>query len=144
MSSKVVCAAFAAAVLSLAGCDSGESKSEHEGESASAPAAQTVRDFYDAANRSAGKDACALLTDNGIRTVVRAASRASCVSTIDGLDEGSFEAKEGELLDIEGVDESGGDSFEVDAALKGRSGGTFHVVKRDGRLLIDGFEPEEG
>jgi hypothetical protein len=144
MSSKVVCAAFAAAVLALAGCDSGESEAEHEGESANAPAAQTVRDFYDAANRSAGKDACGLLTENGIRTVVRAPSRAACVSTIDSLDKGSFEAKEGELLDIEGVDESGEDGFDVDAALKGRSGGTFHVVKRDGRLLIDGFEPEEG
>ena len=46
------------AVAFLAGCGSGSS----EGEKANAPAALTVRAFYAAANRSAGPEACALLT----------------------------------------------------------------------------------
>jgi hypothetical protein len=144
MSSKVVCTALAAAALCLAGCDSGASESEHERESADAPAAETVREFYDAANRSAGKDACGLLTDNGIRTVVRTATRAACVRTIDGLERGSFESDDGELVEVEGVDDRGSDAFDVDAVVKGRTAGTFHVVKRGARLVIDGFEPEEG
>jgi hypothetical protein len=137
-------AVILAAALLLAGCDSGSSESEHESASAEAPAAQAVRDFYDAANRSAGNDACALLTDDGIRSVVHKASRGDCIQTIDGLDKGSFEGDDGELLEVEGVEEHGSDEFDVDAVVKGRTAGTFHLVLRYGRLLIDGFEPEEG
>jgi hypothetical protein len=131
-----------AVALLLAGCESGGSESERK--STDAPAAQTVRDFYDAANRSAGKDACAVLTDGGLRTVVHTASRDDCIQTIDRLDKGSFESDDGDLLEVEGVDERGSDEFDVDAVVKGRTAGTFHVVERGGRLLIDGFEPEEG
>ena len=35
-------------------------------------------------------------------------------------------------------------AFDVDAVLKGRNGGTYAVVRRDGKLLIDGYESDEG
>jgi len=105
-----------------------------------APAAQTLHAFYEAADRSDGKTACALLTPRGITQIVHVSSRRACVSTIAGLAPGSFS----KVLEVEGVDEHGDDAFSVDAKLKGRSEGTYTVVKRDGRLLIDGFEPEEG
>src|SRR3954451_11275530 len=132
------------AVLCLAGCDSGGSSgSEQESEHASSPAAAVVRQFYDAANESDGTKACGLLTDAAIPRVVRVKTRAECVSTISGFAQGSFERKKGELVDIEGVDESG-DGFDVDAVVKGRTAGTYSIVRREGRLLIDGFSPEEG
>jgi hypothetical protein len=129
------------AVALLAGC---ESKADKEGKTANAPAAQTVRSFYAAANRSAGDEACALLTAEGMQRIVHASSRTDCVRTINGLAPGGFSNKKGDLLDIEGVDEHGDNAFDVDAALKGRSGGTYAVVERKGRLLIDGFESDEG
>src|SRR5436190_19721915 len=132
------------AVAFLAGCGSAGSEGEKEGEKANAPAALTVRAFYAAANRSAGPEACALLTPRGVQQVVHASSRDACVDTINGLGPGSFSSKSGELLHIEGVDEHGTDAFDVDAQLQGKSGGTYTVVKRSGQLLIDGFESDEG
>jgi hypothetical protein len=128
----------------LAGCESEGSDAEREGENANAPAAQAVRAFYAAANRSAGTEACALLTTRGIQSIVHVSSRAACVRTIDAFAPGSFTSKDGELLQVEGVDEHGGAAFDVDARLVGRSGGTYTVVKREGRLLIDRFESDEG
>lgn len=128
------------AIAFLAGCESEGSEAEKEGESANAPAAQTVRAFYDAADRSAGAEACSLLTTRGIRQIVHATSRDRCVTTIAALAPGSFS----HVLKVEGVDERGNDAFAVDAQLKGRSGGTYTVIKRSGRLLIDGFESDEG
>jgi hypothetical protein len=136
-----ICAIIA--VLGLPACDSGGSEAEKERESSDAPAAQTVRAFYAAADKAAGEQACALLTANGIRTVVRVATRAACVRTIDGFAPGSFTGDDGELLEVEGVEERG-DGFDVEAVVKGRSAGVYSVVKRDGRLLIERFEPEEG
>jgi hypothetical protein len=130
-------------VLGLPACDSGSSEAEKERESVKAPAAQTVRAFYEAADDAAGEQACALLTAGGIQTVVRVQTRTACVRTIDGFAPGSFSNKDGELLEVEGVEEHG-DAFDVEAVVKGRSGGVYSVVKRNGRLLIDGFEPEEG
>ena len=131
-------------VLSLAGCkESGGAEAEREGENADNPAAKTVSAFYEAADESDGEKACSLLTAAGIRAIVRVGSRAACVRTVDGFDPGSFSDEDGELLEIEDV-ENHGDTSEVDAVLHGRSGGVYTVVKRDGRLLIDGFEPEEG
>jgi hypothetical protein len=132
------------AVAFLAGCESEGSEAEQEGENANAPAAQTVRHFYDAANRSAGKDACALLTPSGMQQIVHVSSSAACSRTIDGFAPGSFSSEKGELLQVKGVDERGDDGFAVDARLTGRSGGTYVVVRRDGTLLIDGFESDEG
>jgi hypothetical protein len=136
-----VCAVVA--VVGLPACDSGSSEAEKERASADAPPAKTVRAFYAAADDAAGPKACALLTENGIRTVVRVKTRAACVRTIGGFAPGSFSSKDGELLQIEGVDEHG-DGFDVQAVLKGRAGGVYSVVKRNGRLLIDGFKPEKG
>src|SRR5206468_9294725 len=90
------------AVVLVAGCESNSSEAEKEGENA--PAAQTVRAFYAAANRAAGDEACTLLTTRGIQQVVHVSSRAGCISTIGGLARGSFSSEEGELLHIEGVD----------------------------------------
>jgi hypothetical protein len=131
------------AVLALPACDSGGFKAEKERESVKAPAAQTVRAFYKAADDAAGEQACALLTVSGIQTVVRVQTRTACVRTIDGFAPGSFSNEDGELLEVEGVEEHG-DGFDVEAVLKGRSGGVYSVVKRNGRLMIAGFEPEEG
>jgi hypothetical protein len=131
------------AVLGLPACDSGGSEAERERESSDAPAAQTVRAFYAAADKAEGEQACALLTANGIRTVVRVATRAACVRTIDGFAPGSFTGEDGELLEVEGVEERG-EGFDVEAVVKSRSAGVYSVVKRDGRLLIERFEPEEG
>jgi hypothetical protein len=50
MSCKPVALALLLALL--AGCESEGSEAERDGESANAPAAQTVRAFYAAANRS--------------------------------------------------------------------------------------------
>lgn len=132
-----------AAVFGLPACDSGSSEAEKERANADAPAAETVQAFYDAADDAAGEKACALLTANGIRTLVRVQTRPACVRTIDGFEPGSFSGKDGELLEVEGIEEHG-DGFDVQAVLKSRTGGVYSVVKRDGRLLIDGFEPEEG
>lgn len=132
------------AVAFLAGCESKGSDAEQEREHANAPAAQAIRAFYAAANRSAGEEACTLLTTRGIQQVVHVSSRTACVSTISGLDKGSFSSEEGELLHIERVDERGDDAFDVEAQLRGRSGGTYAVVRRNGSLLIDGFESDEG
>jgi len=132
------------ALLGLPACDSGGSESQKEGEGADAPAALTVRAFYDAANDAAGGKACALLTANGIRTVVRVKTRSACVRTIDEFSPGSFTGKDGEILEVEGVEERGGDAYDVEGVVKSRSAGVYSVVKRNGRLLIDGFEPEEG
>jgi len=143
MTRKTSCGILLAA-LCLAGCDSGgSSESEQEGEHANSPAAAVVREFYDAADESNGAKACSLLTDAALPTVVRVKSRPECVRTINGLTEGSFERDEGELVEIEGVDESG-DGFDVDAVVKGRTAGTYSVVRRNGRLLIAGFSSEEG
>ena len=139
MSCRAASCLVVAAVF-LAGCESEGSKAEKEGENANAPAAQTLRSFYVAANRSAGEDACALLTTHGMQQVVHVSSRAACVSTIGALAPGSFS----HVLHVEGVDERGDDAFAVDAQLKGRSGGTYTVVRRNGRLLVDGFESDEG
>jgi hypothetical protein len=136
-----VCAVVA--VVGLPACDSGSSEAEKERASADAPAAKTVRAFYAAADDAAGEKACALLTPNGIQAVVRVKTRAACIRTIDGFEPGSFTGKDGELLKVEGVEEHG-DGFDVNAFLKGRSAGIYSVVKRDGRLLIDGYKAEEG
>jgi hypothetical protein len=138
---RAVCAVIA--VVGLPACDSGGSEAEREGGNADSPAAQTVRAFYAAANDAAGRKACALLTPAGIRTVVRVATSEACVRTIDGFAPGSFEDEKGELLVVEGVDEQG-DGFDVDARVKGRSAGTYSVVKRGDRLVIAGFKPEKG
>ncbi|MGB8003727.1 MAG: hypothetical protein WCF27_05630 [Gaiellaceae bacterium] len=133
------------ALLGLAGCkESGGSEAEREGENADKPAAQTVSAFYEAADEPDGEKACSLLTADGIRAIVRVGSHAACVRTIDGFDSGSFSDENGELLKIEGVEEHGA-TTDVNALLKGRSGGVYTVVKtKKGRLLIDGFKPEEG
>jgi hypothetical protein len=132
--------ALAVAAVLLAGCESKGSEAEREGESANSPAAQTVRSFYDAADRSAGREACDLLTVGGMKRIVHVSSRAACVRTIDAFAPGSFS----NVLRVEGVEEHGDGAFSVDAALKGRSGGTYSVIRRNGRLLIDGFESDEG
>jgi len=132
--------ALAAAVALLAGCESDGSEAEREGENVDAPAAQTVRAFYDAADRSDGARACALLTLRGTEQVVHVSSRAACVRTIDGLARGSFS----KVLHVDGVDDLGDGAFSVDAELRGRSGGAYRVIEREGRLLIDGFESDEG
>lgn len=142
MWSKLSCGLLIAAFC-LAGCDSDKSESQQERERADSPAAQLVRSFYEAANDADGTRACGLLTDAGIRTVVRVKTRADCVTTVNGFQAGSFENDEGELVEIEGVEE-GEDGFDVDAVVKGRTEGTYDVVRRGGRLLIDGFRPEEG
>jgi hypothetical protein len=139
MSWRALTCLFVACVFA-AGCESEGSGQEHESENANAPAAQVVRAFYDAANDSAGEKACALLTIRGIRQIVHVSSHGACVSAIGELAQGSF----ANVLEVEGVDEDGEDAFSVDARLKGRSEGRYTVVKRAGRLLIDGFEPEEG
>ena len=108
--------ALAAAVALLTSCDSDGSGAEREGESADAPAAQTVRAFYDAADRSAGREACALLTDRGRQQIVRVSSRAACVKKIDAFAPGSFS----NVLHVEGVEEQGDEAFSVDAGLRGR------------------------
>jgi hypothetical protein len=131
------------AVSLFAGCESKAAEVEKEGEHANAPAAKTVRSFYAAANRSAGEEACALLTEQGMRQIVHASSRTACVRTIHGLSPGGFSSKKGDLLHIEGVDEHGENAFDVDARLTGRSGGTYGVVERNGKLLIDAFESDE-
>ena len=127
-------------VLFLAACESKGSEAEKEGENANTPAARTVRAFYDAADHSAGQKACALLTARGISQIVHVPSRAACVTTVNAFSPGSFS----NVLHIEGVDEHGDNAFTVAALLKGRSAGTYTVVQRAGRLLIDGFESEEG
>lgn len=132
--------ALAVVLALMTGCESEGSEVERDGESADAPAAQIVRDFYDAANRSAGTEACALLTTQGRMQIVHVASQGACVTAINTLAPGSFS----NVLHVEGVDERGGEGFSVDAQLKSRSGGTYTVIKRDGRLLIDGFESDEG
>ena len=142
MSSKVSCGLLAAA-LCLAGCGSDKSESEQEREHADSPAAQLVRDFYEAANDANGTQACGLLTEAGIRTVVRVKTRDECIRTVDAFQTGSFENEDGELVEIEGV-EQGEDGFDVDAVVKGRTEGTYSVVRRGGRLLIDGFKSDEG
>jgi hypothetical protein len=137
-------AVAALVVLSLVGCgESSGSEAERESEGANRPAAQTVRAFYAAADKPDGQRACSLLTDSGIRAVVRVNSRAACMRTIDRFAPGSFSDESGLLLRIEGVEEHG-DQFDVDAAVKGRSGGAYSVVRRHGRLMIDGFASEEG
>jgi hypothetical protein len=137
---------LAVAAALAAGCESGGggSEAEREGESANAPVAQTVRAFYEAANRPAGAEACALLTARGIQSIVHVTSHGACVRTIDGFAPGSFTSKDGELLHVEGVDEAGEEAFSVDARLEGRSGGTYTVIRRNGHLLIDRFESDEG
>jgi hypothetical protein len=130
-------------VLGLPACDSGGSETERERKSADSPAAQTVRAFYAAADDAAGEKACRLLTPAGIRTVVRVGTLAACVQTIDAFAPGSFANEDGDLLHVNGVEEHG-DGFDVEGEVTGRSGGVYSVVDRNGRLLIDGFEPEEG
>lgn len=143
MSWKASCGILLGLVFA-AGCSSGESsKSEGEGEHATSPAAQLVRSFYAAANDADGATACGLLTDDGIRTVVQVATRTDCVRTVNGFQGGSFDTGKDELVEIEGVDE-GNDGFDVDAVVKGRSEGTYSVVRRNDRLLIDGFKAKEG
>lgn len=139
---KTTCGVVLLAVC-LAGCDSGGSESEQEREHTDSPAAELVRHFYKAANDADGTEACGLLTDTGIRTVVRVKTRADCVRSVDGFQAGSFETDEGDLVEIEGVDEDE-EGFDVEAVVKGRSEGTYTVVRRGGRLLIDGFKPHEG
>ena len=134
---------FVIAALCLAGCDSGGSESEQEREGSDSPAAQLVRQFYDAANDADGSKACGLLTDAGIRTVVRVKTRPDCLRTVDNFQRGSFEPADGELVEIEEVEENE-DGFDVDAVVKGRTEGKYSVVRRNGRLLIDGFKSEEG
>jgi hypothetical protein len=53
-----------------------------------------------------------------------------------------FRAGEGELVDVEHVEDRG-DTVEVEAEVKSRGGGTYRMVKRDGELLVDSFESEE-
>ena len=91
------------------------------------PRRKTVSAFYEAANEPDGEKACSLLTADGIRAVVRVGSHAACVRTIDGFDPGSFSDDKGELLKIEDVEEHG-DTTDVNALLKGRSGGVYTVV----------------
>jgi hypothetical protein len=129
--------------LCLAGCDSKGGESEQEREGSNSPAAQLVRHFYEAANDADGTEACGLLTASGIRSVVRVKTRADCVRTVDGFEPGSFEPAEGELVEIEGVEE-GEDGFDVDAVVKGRTEGKYSVIRRNGHLLIDSFRSEEG
>ena len=100
---KTMCGIVLVAMVCLAGCDSGGSESEQERERADSPAAQLVRHFYEAANDADGTEACGLLTDTGIRTVVRVKTRADCVNTVDGFQAGSFEADEGEPGTIRAV-----------------------------------------
>lgn len=138
------CLLAACVLLGLSACkESARSEADREGKAADSPAARAVRDFYDAADKPAGAEACSLLTESGIRAIVHVSTRAACVRTIDGFAPGSFSDDSGSLLRIEGVDESQ-DGFDVDGLLKGRSGGAYSVVERNGRFLIDGFTPEKG
>ena len=141
LSKLAVCAVTG--TLLVAGCNSGESEAEKEREGSESPAAKVVHEFYDAANEADGEKACSLLTPNGVRSVVRVPTRPACVRTVNALARGSFESDEGELVDVEGVEERD-DGFDVEAVVKGRSEGVFSVVERNGRLVIDGFESEEG
>ena len=138
------CVLAACVVLGLTACnESSSSEADREGKAADGPAARAVRDFYEAADKPASGEACSLLTEKGIRAIVHVSSRAACVQTIDGFAPGSFSDDSGLLLRIEGVEERQ-DGFDVDGLLRGRSGGTYSVVKRNGRFLIDGFKPEKG
>ena len=127
----------------LGGCGSSSSEKATESNSKEAPAAErTLKSFYDAANDADCERACAYLTAQGIRQIVRVGSRAACVRTIDGFSKGSFAHGDGELVDVEHVEDRG-DTVEVEAEVKSRSGGTYRMVKRDGELLVDSFESEE-
>jgi hypothetical protein len=138
------CALAACVLVGLTACkESSSSEADHEGKAADSPAARAVRDFYAAADKPAGEEACTLLTERGIRAIVHVSSRAACAQTIDGFAPGSFSDDSGLLLRVEGVEQSQ-DGFDVDGLLKGRSGGTYSVVERHGRFLIDGFKPEKG
>lgn len=75
----------------LGGCGSSSSEKATESKSKEAPAAErTLKSFYDAANDADCERACAYLTAQGIRQIVRVGSRAACVRTIDGFSKGSF------------------------------------------------------
>lgn len=126
------------AILSVAGCGSPGSKSEQDRERSASPAAQVVRRFYEAANAAHGSEACNLLTDTGIRTIIRVKTRAECVRTVDGFQPGSFASIE---IEVVAPQEEG---FDVDAVVKGRSEGRYTVISRGGRLLIDRFTSKEG
>lgn len=137
------CVLAACVLVGLSACkESGTSEADREGKAADSPAARAVRDFYAAADKPAGAKACSLLTESGIRAIVHVSSSSACVQTIDGFAPGSFSDDSGSLLRIEGVEESQ-DGFDVDGLLEGRSGGTYSVVERNGRFLIDGFKPEK-
>jgi hypothetical protein len=103
----------------------------------------TLDAFYAAADASDGERACAFLTGSGFRQIVRVRTRRACVATINGFAKGSFHSKEGAFVKVERVD-GGRATPRVVAEIKGRAGGTFTFTRRGGRLLIAGFESEEG
>lgn len=122
----------------LGGC--GSSRSGREGMLRAGE--EALKGFYGAANNADGQDACGRLTRGGIERIVHVRTRAACVRTISGFRKGAFAAGEGELVDVEHV-EAAADGVDVEAEVKGRSGGTYHLIRRGGKLLIDSFDPEE-
>ena len=145
------------AVLCLAGCDSGgSSEPKQESEHASSPAAALVRQFYDAANESDGTKACGLLTDAGVDRT-RFGVYLGSGEGVQDFEHLAAMVAQANLPGTRTYDRSAlagsayreyvaesDDGFDVDAVVKGRTAGTYSVVRRHGRLLIDGFSPEEG
>ena len=130
-------------VPALAGCGSSSAEKAKDSDSKRASAAeQALNAFYAAANDANGKRACGYLTDQGVRRIVRVGWSAACVRMISGFDKGSFAHGEGELVDVEHVEASAG-AVEVEAEVKGRSGGTYRLVERGRKLRIDSFESKE-
>jgi hypothetical protein len=128
------------AVVWTTGCGS----AKDSGEPSAARAEQVLKKFYAAANDADGDRACGYLTMDGIRQIVRARSRPECVRTVGALSPGSFAGGTGDadVVHVEHVDERDG-AVEVEAEVRGRSGGTYRLVDHRGTLVIDGFESEE-
>jgi hypothetical protein len=133
------------AALGLSGCGGSgglEPGTQSKGGDTSR-AERALRGFYAAANDADGRRACLGLTPTGIRQVVRVGSRAACIRTISAFRPGSFADADGKLVRVEHVEDRG-DAVQVEAEVKGRSSGVYSLVERNGRLLIDGFDSEEG
>jgi hypothetical protein len=133
---KCALSTLLSAVLLAAGCGG-------HGRDSSGPAG-TLKTFYAAADASDGEQACSLLTDSGIRQIVRVQARRACIETINGFAKGSFHSNEGDFVKVEHVEDEDDRAVKVEAEIKGRAGGTFTFARRGGRLLISGFKSDEG
>jgi hypothetical protein len=116
---------------------------EGEARTEANPAVKALRAFYEAADAADGRRACGFLTDSGIRQIVRVHTRQECVMAVDRFAPGLFHSDDEEFVEVERVEDRE-DGAEVEAEIKGRSGGTFMFVRRGGRTLISGFKSEEG